>query len=353
MERMNIGILFGGMSEEHEVSCISAKSIYENIDRTRFNPILIGITKAGAFKYFDGDLKHLASGRWEEAANPQATVDLLGIGGTVGIVGEQVIPIDCFFPVLHGPSGEDGKLQGILEFSKIPYVGCGVLSSAMCMDKEIMKDRLRFYNIPQTKYLIPDIDSSAEAVCNQIEQAGFRYPVFIKPANLGSSVGISKVHSSSELERAILSARKYDKKILVEEGVDCREIEVSVLERGREIYVSSPGELIVKNDFYDYDTKYKESTTEFVIPAKVTYREADEIAYLAREAFKCLCCEGIARVDFFIDKKNGKVLLNEINTMPGFTEISMYPKNLQHDGIEYSGIIGELIDLAVKKHEKK
>lgn len=344
---MNIGILFGGKSEEHEVSCLSAYSIYHNIDQSRFTPIMIGITKNGKFRYYNEDLEHLLDGDWENYAS-NLVVDILGNDGPVAVYGEETIPIDCIFPVLHGPYGEDGRIQGILDFANIPYVGCGVLSSAICMDKAITKDLLRLNHIPQTKYVIYHKGEKLSTFLQKLE--GFIYPLFVKPANLGSSVGIVKVKKRGELEAAIQFAQKFDKKIIVEQGVNGREIECSVLQDDTGIYVSTPGELVVHDEFYDYDTKYKKNTTEVFIPALLEKETIKTIQNIAQSVFELLDCRGISRVDFFVDKNSEEVLLNEINTLPGFTSISMYPKLLDFDGISYSQLISRLIDSALNNY---
>lgn len=347
---MNIGILFGGRSAEHEVSCISALSIYKNIDREKFTPILIGITKTGQFKYYKSDLEHLKNGCWEEFAS-SAKVDLLGVSGTVSIYDEEVIDLDCIFPVLHGPFGEDGRIQGVLEYARIPYVGCGVLSSALCMDKAMAKELCKSQGIPQTKYILFQRGESYEGLLQRLED--FCYPLFVKPANLGSSVGISRVTSERELQAAVHEAMSFDRRILVEEGLNAREIEVAVFQNGKETFVSSPGELILQDEFYDYDTKYKKDTTTWQIPANLPRQILMEIQRIADDVFRLFNCRGISRVDFFVDKNNSKVFLNEINTMPGFTEISMYPKLLEGDGISYREIISGLIDLAMEDYEQE
>lgn len=345
---MNIGILFGGKSQEHEVSCLSAHSIYTNIDRNKYRPYLIGITKEGKFRYFKGDINQLLVGQWEDLAL-DVPVDILGNNGPTAIYDkDQTIVLHCIFPVLHGPYGEDGRVQGILDYAGIPYVGNGLLSSAICMDKGFTKDLLRLHNIPQTKYLV--LNKGEE---EQAEEAlkDFKYPVFVKPANLGSSVGISKVKTPSDVVNAIKNALKYDNKVLVEEGVNCREIECSVLEAKGDVYTSSLGELIVYDEFYDYDSKYINNTTKLEIPADLSSETVNQIKEYAKKVFKLLGCRSIARVDFFIDKDTGKIIINEVNTMPGFTSISMYPKLLDYDGINYSELIDKLISSAVEDYE--
>lgn len=341
---MKIGIIFGGKSEEHEVSCISAHSIYKNIDRDKFEVYLIGITKQGKFRYFTGSPEMLLDCSWENGID-DSKVEILGNDRPVGIYGREIeVELDCIFPVLHGPYGEDGKLQGILDYSGIPYVGCGVLSSALCMDKAHTKDLLSRKGINQAKYIIVrknyDIEKVYEGLCD------FNYPLFVKPSNMGSSVGITKVKEPEALKRAIVMAFKYDNKVLVEEGIDARELEVSVIGNGKDVQISTPGEIVVNDDFYDYDTKYKKCTSQLFIPAKITKEQEAVIKNTAKMAYEALDCSGLARVDFFIDRNDGSIILNEINTMPGFTEISMYPKLLGYDGISYKELITKLIELS-------
>lgn len=341
---MKVGILFGGKSEEHEVSCISAHSIYSNIDRDKFEVYLIGITKTGKFKYFTGEIDRLLDCTWEEAVS-SAKVDILGNDNPVGIYAkDSAITLDCIFPVLHGPYGEDGRVQGILDYSGIPYVGCGLLSSALCMDKAKTKEYLEAKGIMQSKYHIAYKGYNIDAVARAID--GFRYPLFVKPSNMGSSVGISKVKSFEDLKIAMDFALKYDDKLVIEEGIDARELEISVLGSGNTIRVSTPGEIVVNDDFYDYDTKYKKGTSTLVIPAPISEAQMKEIKETAEKAYKILDCKGLSRVDFFIDRRDGKILLNEINTMPGFTKISMYPKLFEHDGLAYKDLISRLIELS-------
>lgn len=341
---MRIGILFGGKSEEHEVSCISAHSINKNIDRDKFEVYLIGITKQGKFRHFTGNPEMLLDCTWENGID-NSRVEMLGNESHVGIYGDELsVDIDCIFPALHGPFGEDGRIQGILDYSGIPYVGCGVLSSALCMDKAYTKELLSKRGINQAKYLIVRRSDELETVYKGV--CDFKYPLFVKPSNMGSSVGITKVKKEEDLKAAIETALKYDSKILIEEGIDARELEVAVIGNGRETQISTPGEIVVNDDFYDYDTKYKKGTSELFIPAEITKDQEAIIKATAKVAYEALDCSGLARVDFFIDRNNGDVIFNEINTMPGFTKISMYPKLLGYDGISYSELITRLIELS-------
>lgn len=343
---MNIGIIFGGKSAEHEISCLSAHSIYTHIDKSKYNPILIGITKSGKFKHFIGEAEQLLNCTWETSTS-EGIVDLLGIKGKVGIYGDKVLDLDCIFPVLHGPYGEDGKIQGILEFSQIPYVGCGVLSSAICMDKSVTKDLLEKAGVNQTPHIIVRKGEAQEDIQEKI--VGLKYPLFIKPSNMGSSVGISKIKDIKDLTRALEQAFEFDSKVLVEEGVDAREVEIAVIGNDQNVLVSDPGEIIVNDDFYDYETKYIKSTSEIQIPAKLNEEQTQAIKAQAKLAYTALECQGLSRVDFFVEKTTGEIFLNEINTMPGFTNISMYPKLLEASGIKYTDIITKLIELASQR----
>lgn len=335
----NIGIIFGSKSQEHEVSCISAYNIFKHIDREKYNPFLIGITKKGKFLYLPENEDELLSGKWEKFA-----IDKIKMEHDKGLFVDDV-KIDCIFPALHGMYGEDGRIQGFLDFLDTKYVGNKYLSSAICMDKSFAKDILSNYGINQTKYITL---LSADSLDLEILK-DFKFPVFVKPSNSGSSIGISKVNDIKKLEEAVRLAFEYDKRVLIEEGVDARELEVAVIQIGKEIIISNVGELIIKSDFYDYDTKYNQDTTEYVIPANIPQEISQHIIETANKVFRILGCEGLARIDFFLDNKDNKVLLNEINTMPGFTLISMYPKLLIEKGISYMDIITNLIEFAMEE----
>lgn len=344
---MKIGILFGGKSAEHEVSCISANSIYNNIDTDKYEVYLIGITREGKFRHFTGNPDMMLDCSWENSVSGNR-VDILGNENPAGIYGTDIsVELDCIFPVLHGPYGEDGRLQGILDYSGIPYVGCKMMSSALCMDKIYTKQILNAEGVRQSRYAVVKKKYDIKDVISDLE--GFTYPLFVKPANMGSSVGITKVKSQNELKDAINTALRYDIKLLIEEGVDAREIEVSVLGNEDDIMVSTPGEIIINDDFYDYETKYVKSTSKLQIPAEITKEQIKAIKEIAEKSYKALECTGLSRVDFFIDRKDGSVILNEINTMPGFTKISMYPKLMEHDGVSYKQLITKLIELSFKE----
>ena len=339
---MKIAILFGGNSAEHDVSRKSAYSVINNIDKELFEIVTIGITKKGVWLPYYGPAKAIPDGSWEkstvfEAQNP--------IGNCLDIISD----CDVVFPVLHGQNGEDGTVQGLLELLGVPYVGCGILSSATCMDKFCVKSILRYAKIPQCRYVAVYrhvLEQNINAYNAEIaEKIG--YPCFVKPAGGGSSVGVHKVKAEAMLHEALLDAQKFDRKVLVEEFVDGREIECAVLGNIK-AKAAAPGEIIPSKEFYDYEDKYIKNESRQCIPADISPETAQSIKNLALRAYNALDCSGLARVDFFL-KKDGTVLLNEINTMPGFTEISMYSKMWEAEGMSFKSLITELINLAFSR----
>jgi len=331
-EKLRVGILFGGKSAEHEISLQSAGNVYDAIDRNRFEPVLIGIEKGGKWR-LTGD-----------------SVSLLNPGEAVALVPENGLKLDVVFPVLHGPFGEDGTVQGLLKLANVPFVGSGVLGSAVGMDKDVMKRLFRDAGLPIGKFLSLRSHESPPAFAEVEAELG--NPVFVKPANMGSSVGISKVHDAGEFSVAVKEAFRYDTKLIVEEHIKGREIECAVL--GNENPAASvPGEIIPSHDFYSYDAKYLDANgAALEVPARISGEIAGQIQSLSVKAFQVLGCEGLSRVDFFLCE-NGEVLINEINTMPGFTKISMYPKLWEASGIGYTELISTLITLAMEKFEKE
>ncbi|MBK5252170.1 MAG: D-alanine--D-alanine ligase [Peptostreptococcaceae bacterium] len=356
MKKMNLAVVFGGMSEEHEVSLMTATSVLGAADKDKYELYPIGITKNGRWMYFDGDFEAIENGTWEETAKSMEInmrdKNLLSMKMPGKINGAEM---DMVFPVIHGPMGEDGTIQGLLELSGVPYVGCGVFASAACMDKVFAKQLFEFNGLPIVPYVVLYRDElSGEKECiDKIEAASLGYPLFVKPANLGSSVGITKVHNRSELIKGLVEAAKYDRKILVEKGIDAREIECAVLGN----YNPDPsvlGEIIPSHEFYDYKAKYsEEAKSGLVIPANLPMEESDKIRKMAVDAFKALGCTGLARVDFLYDKSTGQAYLNEINTMPGFTKYSMYPMLWQKTDLPYKNLIDRLVSLALELSPKK
>jgi D-alanine-D-alanine ligase len=392
MKKLRVGILFGGRSGEHEVSLLSAASVLNAIDKDKYEVVPIGITKDGrwltaehAENLLQGKL--VLEARQLRAGDPDITdtAAVLAQGESVVVPPEPVhresglvpfqtdaallrrasdraINVDIIFPVLHGTFGEDGTIQGLLELADIPYVGAGVLGSAAGMDKDIMKSLFIAAGIAIVKH-VTILRSAWEKEPKKVEkfvESKLKYPVFVKPANLGSSVGISKAHNRKELGPAIEEAAKFDRKIVIEQGVGgnknkAREIECSVL--GNDDPVASvPGEIVPIKEFYDYNAKYLDEGSELIIPAKLTKAETKKIQDLAVKAFKAVDCSGLARVDFLMEPgpaKTRKIFVNEINTMPGFTAISMYPKLWAASGLEYQELIDRLIKLGLERHADK
>lgn len=351
MTKLNVALIFGGKSGEHEVSLSSAASIYENINREKYNVFTIGITKEGTWLYYEGNAENIRSGKWVDLANKNVEINLVPMGNKeVGILFEdgKVQKIDVLFPVLHGPYGEDGTIQGLFEISQIPYVGCGVLASSTGMDKLICKTIYSEIGLPQVEYCSTTrciFNSRQEDELNKIE-GKLSYPIFVKPANLGSSVGISKATNREELLAGIKEALIYDSRIVLEQGIDAREIEVAVLGND-EVEASIAGEIKPAKEFYDYEDKYINGASTYDIPANINEDDMKNIRSMAIKAFKALDGRGLSRVDFFIDKNSGKIFINEINTLPGFTNISMYPKMWEATGLSYSNLIDKLIELAL------
>jgi D-alanine-D-alanine ligase len=358
MPKIRVGILFGGRSPEHEVALQSAKSIIEAIDKDLYDVVLIGIDKKGRWYYNDqstyllnaNDPKLIALHKSNEPVTLvpwQDTMPVLNLSNS-----SSHMPIDVIFPVLHGSYGEDGTMQGLLKLSGIPFVGASVLGSAVGMDKDVMKRLLRDANLPITKFMVIHA-SNKNTVSFELVKEKVGLPCFVKPANAGSSVGVSKVKSEADFNKAITEAFLYDSKILVEEYIDCREIECAVLGNDSP-KTSVPGEIIPHHEFYSYEAKYiDENGADLEIPANLSKKKMEEVQKIAREAFQTLCCEGMARVDFFMDKKTEKLYINEVNTIPGFTKISMYPKLWEASGISYTDLISQLISLALERHQKE
>lgn len=349
-----VAVLFGGVSSEHEVSLISASSVINNIPSDRYQVYPVGITKDGRWLSFGGDLEKIQNGSWSE--DPSCMPALFTPDRSKKAFYRleegawQPVEIDAVFPVLHGRNGEDGSVQGLCQLSGIPCVGCGVTASAACMDKALTNALLDHAGIRQAKWLAflkPEYEREREAALSACEEA-LGYPCFVKPANAGSSVGITKAHDREELRKAFALAFRHDRKVVVEENIDGREIEVAVL-GNHEPQASLPGEIVAGNDFYDYDAKYISGTSILHIPADVSGEKQREIRETAVRVYETMGCEGLSRVDFFLRRSDGAVLLNELNTIPGFTSISMYPKLFAASGIPYPELLDRLITLAIEE----
>jgi D-alanine-D-alanine ligase len=384
MKKLRVGILFGGRSGEHEVSLLSAASVLKAINKNKYEVVPIGITKEGrwlteahAERMLRGEA-HQEEGRHLRAGDPESTpgAAVLAKGEAVivppvpqsrGLVpfesaasaAQNGIDVDVIFPVLHGTFGEDGTIQGLLELAEIPYVGAGVLGSAAGMDKDIMKHLFAGAGLEIVKHvtvLRSQWEKGPKKVTKLVESR-LKYPLFVKPANLGSSVGISKAHDRKELAPAIETAAGYDRKIVIEEGVGgkkrkARELECAVLGND-EPQASVVGEIIPGAEFYDYNAKYIDEGSRPVIPAEISKKQMKQVQEMAVRAFKAVDCSGLARVDFLMEPKNGKIYINEINTMPGFTSISMYPKMWAASGLPYPELIDRLIQLGLERHAEK
>lgn len=354
MIKTKVAVLFGGVSSEHEVSLVSAKSVIDNIPKDKFEVIMLGITKEGKWLLYKGETSSLPDGSWEKNAN-NLTAFLSPDSSVHGIVVTQrdgsvrFERVDAVFPVLHGANGEDGTMQGLLTLAKIPFVGCGCASSAVCMDKMFQKSILEAAGIAQAKWdftHISDYRRTPDEVLSRIEK-NLGYPIFVKPANAGSSVGITKAHDRAELGKAIESAAQHDEKIIFEENIKGKEIECAVLGNSEPI-TSCCGEVLPCNEFYDYDAKYLAGKTGLNIPANLPEEKSNEVRNTAIKVYKLLGCKGLTRMDFFVRESDGAVLLNEPNTIPGFTSISMYPKLFGASGIPYDKLLERLITFAIE-----
>ncbi len=360
MTKQTVLCLFGGKSSEYEVSLISAHSILSNIDRSKYNIVTVGITKSGDWYLFSGDIDRIKDGSWCKNAESLKKAVFSPSPSDSGLFvfanGEKTaekLHVDVIFPIMHGANAEDGTLQGLMKLSSIPFVGCGCATSAIGMDKGYTKLVLNNFGIPQAKceiILSSDYASNKEYTLDTCEKIG-SYPLFVKPANAGSSVGASKATDRAALASAIDLAAKHDSKILVEEYIKGKEIEVAVIGNGN--YTASVcGQINPGSEFYDYDAKYSSSSnSSSLIPADINPDTAKDIRTYAVKICAILGVTGLSRVDFFVSEENGKerIIFNEINTLPGFTQISMYPKLMMHGGMSYSGLIDELITLALKR----
>ena len=357
--KLKIAVLFGGRSGEHEVSLDSARSVLGVLDPQKYEIFQVGITHAG--DWLTGPDARLALEKGDTSKlTPCTILPDPSKPGLYALPADRIRPasaglekltdLDVVFPVLHGTYGEDGTLQGLLEMADLAYVGAGVTGSSVGMDKGVFKDVMRAIGIPTVESIIvlrSEIEKDIEAVIRRAETVS-AYPLFIKPANLGSSVGITKCNRRADLGEGLLEAAAYDRRVLVERGVDAREIEVSVLGND-DPQASVPGEVLPSREFYSYESKYVDGTSGLLIPAPLPDETAGKIRQMAVSAYKAIDCAGMARVDFFLEKNTGEIYLNELNTIPGFTSISMYPKLWEASGLSYAGLVDRLIELALER----
>jgi D-alanine-D-alanine ligase len=353
-KRLRVGIFFGGRSGEHEVSLISAASVIQALDKEKYEAVPIGITKTG--QWLAGTAAHkmlpeiLMTGESVMLSADPNVAALVPVGASR----PDALHVDVVFPVLHGTYGEDGTVQGLLDLAGLPYVGSGVLGSAVGMDKDMQKRLFQQAKLPVVEFLAfqrAEWEKSPAKVIRAIRKK-FRFPVFVKPATLGSSVGMTKAHDAKELSSAMDFAAEFAQKIVVERAIRGREIELSIL-GNEDPKASIPGEIVPHREFYDYAAKYLEEGTRLLIPAKLSRAQIKKFQDYAVRAFRSLECLGMARVDFFLEHRTGKIYLNEINTIPGFTSISMYPKLWEASGLKYRDLLNQLIELALSQHHEK
>ena len=351
--KLSLAVIFGGVSSEHEVSRMSVTSILENLSNEQYEVHMVGITKEGRWLLYTGPVEDILSGAWEQGpVTPAFLSPDPSVHGLVALRDgkAETIHVDVIFPALHGKNGEDGTIQGLFQLSGIPSVGCDTESSAICMDKAVTHSLLSSADIEQAHYLwfyADRFDAAPDTIKNKI-QARLDFPVFVKPSNAGSSVGVSKVERFEDLDQAIRKAAREDKKVVVEEGITGQEVEVAVL-GNRDCDASLVGEIGASAQFYDYDDKYINGTSQLYIPARIPQEVSEKIRQTAVRAYRLLGCSGLARVDFFVTAGDNRVILNEINTLPGFTSISMYPKLWMAMGLSYGELLDKLIELALQR----
>ena len=354
---MKLAVLFGGISSEHDISCLSAASILRHLDQTRYEIYAVGITQEGRWYYCPScTADSVENGEWERQADkvPALLPPDRGVHGLVLLQDgkTETIRLDCVFPVLHGAGGEDGTIQGLLELAGIPYVGCGVAASANSMDKSITKALIEPTGVRQAKYYLAlryDFERNAEGVVRTAADQLGKFPVFVKPCSQGSSVGVAKANDMLELAAGLTEAFQLDDKVLVEEYIDGHEVECAVL-GNRNPIASTVGEIAATQEFYTFDAKYKDESSQLYIPAKITPQQIETVRQNALRVYTALGCRGLSRVDFFVTHEGGEVVFNELNSIPGFTSISMYPKLFDYEGIHYPELLDRLISLALEEH---
>ncbi len=361
MGKVRIGVMFGGRSGEHEVSLMSARSVLEALDRSRYDVVEIGITPEGIWMAGEGVMQAFENrtGKASRAAlfaepGPARIWEIRPNGNDEERHLKLFREVDVIFPVLHGTFGEDGTLQGLLEMAEVPYVGAGVLASSVAMDKALFKQLMRAHGIPVVEYALCTRGEIAHGLEDTVRRAEAvaPYPLYTKPANLGSSVGISRCANRSDLVEGMAEAARYDRRVLIERGVDAREIEVSVLGNEKP-QASIPGEVIPSREFYSYESKYIDGTSKLLIPAPIPEDKICEVQRLALEAYRAIDGAGLSRADFLLDRKTGELYISELNTMPGFTTISMYAKLWEQSGLKYSDLLDRLVALALERHAER
>lgn len=358
--KLRVLVVFGGRSGEHEVSLMSARSVLANLDTEKYEIIQVGITHGGGWLTGDDVLEAFENkhyGRLSPAVLPPSPANPRLYTLEAGYIGETMkllTPLDVAFPVLHGTFGEDGTIQGLFEMVGLPYVGAGVIGSSVGMDKGVFKQVMQSNGIPTPETILllrSDLQDNLNDIIKDAERK-MAYPMFVKPANLGSSVGVSKCNNRSDLVEGLMEAARYDRRILIERGIDAREIEVSVLGNDHP-QASVPGEVLPSREFYSYEAKYIDNRSELLIPAPLSDTQVEQVRSMAIQAYQAIDAAGMARVDFLMDKKTGELFLSEVNTLPGFTQISMYPKLWEASGLPYPVLLDRLIELAIeRKHDR-
>ena len=361
MNKLNVALLFGGVSSEHEVSRVSASTIARALKPSSYHLYTVGITRDGRWLYYSGPIEKMADGSWEQ--DPSCVPCMISPDRSDhGLVlcrhdgTWAVLPMDVVIPALHGKNGEDGTIQGLFELARLPYVGCGVLGSAVCMDKAVANTLMDAAGVPHCRWtsaIRAEVEQDRNAVLDRAEQL-LGYPIFVKPANAGSSVGISKASDRAALDKAIEVALREDDKVVFEEFVDGQEVECAAIgnpDDPASVSTTRPGEILAGAEFYTYDDKYKNGVSQTVIPAHLSEEKLDEVRAEARKAYLALGCAGLSRCDFFVERGTGRVLCNELNTLPGFTAISMYPKLMEHEGLTFSQLVDRLLCLAVNRRK--
>jgi len=351
MKKMNVCVLFGGVSSEHTVSEVSASAVLDNIDRSKYEVFPVGITNDGKWFLYDGEVENIRNHTWESGKTTPAILSPDSCDKALIVFGEnsvEKVKVDVVYPVLHGKNGEDGTVQGLCELAGIPYVGSGVIGSAACMDKCIAKILFEKAGIPQADWVELKLGDKVDF---ELIETKLGYPCFIKPSSAGSSVGVTKASNRDELKAGIELAFEHDYKVLIEEAIDAREVECGVMGNLDPVTADVLGEIKPANEFYDFDAKYKDADSKLIIPADVTSEIEAKIKELAIRAYKICECRGHSRVDFFIDRRDGRLVLNEINTIPGFTPISMYPKVWEHSGMPMRDVIDKHIELALGRED--
>lgn len=352
MAKLKVAVLFGGVSSEHEISLISAYSVLTNMPKDMYDIMCIGITKKGHWMYYPGEYENIKDGTWEN--DPDCSTAILSpdrVHRGIIVIGKDEVflrKVDVVFPVLHGANGEDGSVQGLCQLAGLPFVGCDMTSSAVCMDKSLTHTVLDAAGIKTAKYvtLMRHSLGGMEDICDAVEKT-LSYPVYVKPSSAGSSVGVSRAANRDELKDGLKKAFAHGDKVVAEQEIIGKEVECAVLGNGKKIIASVPGQITTAEGFYDYDAKYKKNTSVLDIPAKISEEEMHELRETAKKAYMACGCGGMARVDFFVTETG--IVLNEINTIPGFTPISMYPKLMENSGITYPALLDRLVQLAAEQ----